>query len=636
MADTAVARAAQLLLKRDTPTEFLGDITAANLCFVVGRGNVEAAERIMSPHYAIITLSNWWRPEKADWDKITGKNILLWPSGGPTDRHTMNLIGGLLESQRCKVKALDVSDMPADFDASSCEMVWEAFLPWAREHAKPWAPDPNPPVVATPVDVLPAQAGLHVGVQISVTHEVPDMEGARDAAAFHAIWDRFKIAVTNYGQAIICTENVDRVLKQVPSLSVGIHFDEFLDQVMVHDGKTGYRAWTDEDTSILRDKLAKGFGFLKLGDDMVHTAVKTYALKHRRNAPRDWFDSLIWDHVPRIESFWASHLGSRQDPDYLKAVGRCFWIGMAARIYKPGCKLDTMVLLIGPQGSKKSQAMGAIGGPWHSEMNASVSDKDFFIALTGKLVVEIAELDSFGKAEETRIKQVLSCNTDRYRSPFDRIARDHQRQGVFVGTTNNPYCLKDYTGARRFWPIRHGLIDIEKINAEREQLFAEAVFRYQQDEDWWLVPDALAKAEQEACYQEDSFDDIISSWAIGKETVFPGSTDELAVHDVAENALGIRPDKLDPRMQQRIARSLVRLGYTKVSTKRQGLSIKVWRLDRNLRHDSFQVEATKFSDEPKSDLFPLGALPQEGALGQEPEPGQEPAPYQEGEPEAPV
>jgi hypothetical protein len=55
-----------------------------------------------------------------------------------------------------------------------------------------------------------------------------------------------------------------------------------------------------------------------------------------------------------------------KDPDrhdrviaYLENVGSCFPIGAVARIFQPGCKLDTLPLLVSPQNYNKSKALAA-------------------------------------------------------------------------------------------------------------------------------------------------------------------------------------------------------------------------------------------------------------------------------------
>jgi len=63
------------------------------------------------------------------------------------------------------------------------------------------------------------------------------------------------------------------------------------------------------------------------------------------------------------------------------------------------------------------------------------------------------------------------------------------RKCVFAGTVNPPAggYLKDPTGARRIWPVAcHGVIDLEALERDRSQLWAEAVARFNAGAKWWL------------------------------------------------------------------------------------------------------------------------------------------------------
>mgnify|MGYP003335377230 CR=1 FL=1 len=69
----------------------------------------------------------------------------------------------------------------------------------------------------------------------------------------------------------------------------------------------------------------------------------------------------------------------------------------------------------------------------------------------------------------------------------------------------------------RFWPVRCGTINIDALRHDRDQLWAEAVFRYGQGAIWWFdEPDliALVEVEQEERYQADAWDPLIDRWLI--------------------------------------------------------------------------------------------------------------------------
>lgn len=256
----------------------------------------------------------------------------------------------------------------------------------------------------------------------------------------------------------------------------------------------------------------------KQSDAFVAKAINYVAEMDSRNAPRDWLRSLRWDGVARLDTMLPVAFKTG-DTAYIRAVSKSFVISMVARVMRPGCKVDTMPVFIGPQGSYKSTGLLALGGEFARTVNVPAHNKDFEDALRGLMMGEIAEMDAIAstRVDINRVKTLLSTPVDRFRPSYGRTTMDFPRTVVLVGTTNKEYWHRDETGGRRFWPVRvTGRVDVEWIKQNREQIFAEAVRRYDDGESWWDIP----QEEQEAAVAEHFVEEpwvailrpILASW----------------------------------------------------------------------------------------------------------------------------
>ena len=194
--------------------------------------------------------------------------------------------------------------------------------------------------------------------------------------------------------------------------------------------------------------------------------------------------------------------------------------------------------------------------------------KDFFQALPGHLIVEIAELDSFRRAELTRIKQVISTPSDHYRPSYGRQSVTYHRQCVFVGTTNEEDYLRDMTGGRRFWPVPCGKIDLACIKTEREQLFAEAKARFTKGCTWWEMP-GEASQEQEARREVDVWETPVTEFLLLRE--------EVTLKEILCDALLVPLGQASGRESRRATAILKKLGWKRTLVRRGEAVLRVWK-----------------------------------------------------------
>lgn len=278
-----------------------------------------------------------------------------------------------------------------------------------------------------------------------------------------------------------------------------------------------YEPWLGADDKRLQHWLSKTYDIK--GAAMIQNAFTEVVHKNTFHPIKRFIEATEWDGVERADGLFITYLGAADVP-YVRQVTRKMLLAAVSRLYRPGCKFDQMLVLVGPQGAGKSSLLAKLGREWFSDSLRTFENKEAGEHLQSGWIFEIGELSAMKRSEVEEVKAFLSKTEDRYRVAYDRQVSEFPRKCIFFGTTNNREFLKDATGNRRFWPV-----DVVPEQAERShwddfndyevrQVWAEVMSWYKAGETLELdrVTREEADRRQAAHMESDPREGLIQEW----------------------------------------------------------------------------------------------------------------------------
>lgn len=252
--------------------------------------------------------------------------------------------------------------------------------------------------------------------------------------------------------------------------------------------------------NLLRKKFFHG---QTLSLDMVRQALLLFGDTNSCNPLRDYLEGLKgeWDGTPRLDNLLHDWLGAKDK--LARIYGKKWAISCVARVLSPGCKVDTMLVLKAPQGHGKGTFFRTLAGTcartgysWYNSSKINIGEKDGRSILRTAWIHEMAELSSMAKKDANVIKNFLDEQHDTFRPVYRTHEVKEPRQCVFTGSTNDDDIgiFKDKTGSRRYWFLQlqgkehHMAYNPKDLAKERDQIWAEAVYLFEQGATWWLTP----------------------------------------------------------------------------------------------------------------------------------------------------
>ena len=409
-----------------------------------------------------------------------------------------------------------------------------------------------------------------------------------------------KLQVNKYGEPKNSTANAVTIVLEDPELS-GIMYDSFKQQFIAtsplpweEKGIAHPRVFTEFDRKALIGYISSTY-HIETGNT-IDNALARLTFCRSIDPLQEYFKGLTWDRESRVEGLLTKYLGC-ENSEYTRAVIRTTLISGVKRVFEPGCKIDTVLVLIGKQGCGKSTFVSRLAKGYFTDTIRcqDIATKTAAEKLRGVFIAEISEMAGFSKTEVEMVKSFFSCQNDNYREPYARIVTEHPRKSIIIGTSNRiSGLLIDETGNRRFLPVFTGKESEahpwDMTDEDIDQIWAEAYLMYKNGESHEIpahLVDEVLKKQNEAVVEDirmplvSEYLDILlpENWYdlsiedrrdyinhTGKYLAQPYNgtlrRDLVCAAEIGMEFFGMRKVELSIRFSKEIALMLRKLGWT--------------------------------------------------------------------------
>lgn len=402
-----------------------------------------------------------------------------------------------------------------------------------------------------------------------------DLLKMAEAAGVEADSNSIDSGVLRHLKMTVMRDGTEKVAKNISNLLVMLKKDKrWKKKIWLNQfSKAVYfkdRMIEDTDYTEVKGEIESTYG-VEFTTQSIAEACAYVAKLNARNPLVDWLNDTVWDGVPRL-SEWVIRACGVDDTKLAREMGRKWMIQCVARAMEPGCKADCVLILIGPQGAKKSSTFRILASSeYFGDTTMNIGSTDAYMQIHRAWIYEVAELDGIRKAANSSVKAFLSAQEDIFRPKFNRNAVVWKRSVSFCGTTNKEEFITDSTGSRRFWPLTVGTMDFEWTKQNREQLWAEAVIAYKNGEKWWLEDDTQDQLNEKSSEyrQYDPWQEILERYITANGV-------NCSTTDLMENALKLDKYQMSRASEMRVGDIMRQLGHERVRRRIYGDRKYVW------------------------------------------------------------
>ena len=516
-----------------------------------GEKSALAAQRLFPSCVVTTSAGGGNRSDKSDWRPLTGREVIIWPDADEPGIKYARKVRDMLLDLEASVKVVQVRGvgLPEKWDLA---------------------------------DTVPAGVSLKDLCQ----QYIPDSELQELEAE--------ELEAETEGKPVYSDTDATSLGNALDTLGMGIKFDT-RNLATLFKMPNGH--WDIAGGSIVRNEVrekallpngnSEGYRPFRFSDSDWQVATNALSYRYKFDPFLDLIESL---QEPPDEDQFASatllddHFGVMYPEERPLAAWatRYVIIGMIQRAYEPGCQLDEMPILLGPQGTGKSSFLKAFFGPEHRHLfkeglDLNSSPKSMVEAMQGASLVEISEMSGLTKARVEKTKSFVSRTDDgALRLSYRRDPVSSPRKCIFVGTGNHEdfQLPDDPSGQRRFIPITLGTPTkaIEPLMENlRDSLLAEGLARYK-DGERANLPRALKKLAAQAAARYRHRNQFLEDGIINILSEVEGAKDGLSLRQIAD-MLGLTGQQ---RTSHDLPRSLKAIDWYELRTRKGGTQGRFW------------------------------------------------------------
>ncbi|MEK6774106.1 MAG: VapE domain-containing protein [Bdellovibrionota bacterium] len=309
--------------------------------------------------------------------------------------------------------------------------------------------------------------------------------------------------------------------------------------------------------------------------DFAVDTLKTLAMANSFHPFKDFVESKVYDgadHLGQLFETFKIQSEYQDKLEHFKKIFKRFFIGLIAKVYKPGSQ-NLVLVFKGEQGTQKSRwvaRLNLVDGMF-AEGALNPDSSDDRARHRSYVLHHFSELDAVtGRRDVAALKSFLTLEDVSVRLPYDIYPIDSKSRLSFIASVNSDAFMRDPTGNRRFLTI-----PIEKMNAAHtvnlQQVFAQALYLFNSGEKFWF--------EKEEVEIINEINDDYSIPTLAKEVLakLEKTKEEiwLTAHEIANQSLNGQQYRVDIPELRRLLKDA---GFEKEVKKKNGQKLTYYKV----------------------------------------------------------